>query len=348
MHGATQGLLRCFWRAGYFALFAVLLLAGCDERTREAIQLSGPAQGTSYNITLVAGEQPVDGAGLQQRIEQRLAEIDKSLSNYRDDSEVELLNRAPAGEWIEISTDLYNVLLLSMEISWLSNGAFDVTVAPLVRLWGFGNAEPRNAPPSAVEIEAARANVGFQHIELDLAASRVRKTGDVAIDLAGVAQGYSVDELAKILDAAGVADYLVELGGELRVKGLSPRNTPWRVAIEQPTAVPGSVQQALLLKDGAVSTSGDYREYFEKDGVRYSHTLDAATGRPIEHKLASVTVVHPECGYADALSTAIMVLGPERGMQLAEQQGLAVYLIVRGEQGFETRYSAAFKPYLEP
>lgn len=341
-------MLRCFWHARYFALLLVVLLAGCGERTREAIQLSGPAQGTSYNITVVAGEQPVDAAGLQQRIEQRLAEIDKSLSNYRDDSEVEALNRAPVGEWIEIGADLYNVLLLSMEISWLSNGAFDVTVEPLVELWGFGSAEPRSSPPTDAEIAAARADVGFQHLELDLAASHVRKTRAVGIDLAGVAQGYSVDELAKLLDAAGITDYLVELGGELRVKGKSPRNTPWRVAIEQPTAIPGSVQQALLLDDGAVSTSGDYREYFEKDGVRYSHTLDVATGRPIVHKLASVTVIHPECGYADALSTAIMVLGPERGMQLAEQQGLAAYLIVRGETGFETRYSAAFKPYLEP
>ncbi len=327
-----------------------MLLAGCGERSREAIQLSGPAQGTSYNITLVAGEQRIDGAALQQRIEQRLAEIDKSLSNYRDDSEVEALNRAPVGEWVEVGTDLYNVLLLSMEVSWLSNGAFDVSVAPLVRLWGFGAAEARAALPTDAEIDVARAHIGFQHLELDLGASRVRKGRAIEVDIAGVAQGYSVDELAKLLDAAGVADYLVEVGGELRVKGRSPRNTPWRIAIEQPVAAPGSVQQALLLGEGAVSTSGDYRDYFEKDGVRYSHTLDAATGRPISHRLASVTVVHPECGYADALSTAIMVLGPERGLELAEQQGLSVYLIVRSDDaagGFETRYSSAFEPYLE-
>ncbi len=349
--GAALGLLRCVWRRPFFACAAILLLAaligGCGERTRDAIQLSGAAQGTRYNITLLAGEQLLDTAALQQRIEQRLAELDRSLSNYRDDSDVENLNRAPIGEWIAVDDDLYAVLRLSMAVSWLSNGAFDVTVAPLVKLWGFGSAEPRAEPPTAAEIASARQNIGFQHLELDLTASRVRKMRAVQIDLAGVAQGYSVDALAQLLDRAGLDDYLVELGGELRAKGLSPRGTPWRIAIEQPTAAPGSVQQALLLSDVAVSTSGDYRDYFEKDGVRYSHTLDASTGRPIAHGLASVTVIHPECGYADALSTAIMVLGPERGLALAEQHQLAVYLIVRGEHGFETRHSTAFASYLE-
>lgn len=346
-------MLRYFWRRAFVQLFptlligAVLLIGGCGEPAREALKLSGSAQGTRYNITVVTGDRPLDATQLQQQIEARLAAIDKALSNYRDDSDIEALNRAPTGEWIEVSPDLYNVLLLSMEVSWLSNGAFDVTVAPLVRLWGFGSAEPRASPPTDAEIAAARETIGFQYLELDLTAARVRKGRPVQIDLAGVAQGYSVDVLAQLLDAAGVEHYLVELGGELRTKGLSPRGTPWRIAIEKPTGEPGSVQQALLVSGAAVSTSGDYRDYFERDGVRYSHTLDASTGRPIAHRLASVTVVHPECGYADAISTAIMVLGPERGLQLAEQLGLAVYLIIRGEEGFETRYSAAFEPYLD-
>ncbi len=328
------------------ALLGALALAGCGER--ETIELSGAAQGTSYHITLVAEPRSRDAAALQHDIEQRLAEIDLSLSNYRDDSEIEALNRAPVGEWVEVGADLYDVLALSAVVSLLSDGAFDITVAPLVRLWGFGGAASRAEPPDEAEIAAARARIGFRHLEIDPGARRVRKLRDIEIDLSGVAQGYSVDALARLLDAAGIADYLVELGGELRARGSSPRGTPWRIAIEQPVAAPGSVQQALLLKSGSISTSGDYRDYFERDGVRYSHTLDATSGRPIAHGLASVTVVHPECGYADALSTAIMVLGPERGLELAEKQGLAVYLIVRGENGFETRHSTAFAAYLEP
>lgn len=333
---ATFGLLCCF----------CLLLIGCGD-SREAIHFSGPAQGTTYSITVVPGEGAVDAAALQGLVEQRLAQIDLALSNYRDDSGIAALNRAPVGEWIDVGADLYEVLMLSMQMGWLSNGAFDVTAGSLVELWGFGGAEPRSDVPGDDEIEAAKALAGFQYLELDLAALRVRKQRAVRIDLSGVAQGYSVDVLADLLRAEGLTDFLVEVGGELVLSGDSPRGTPWRIAIERPSAVGGEMELAVELSGVAVSTSGDYRDYFEKDGVRYSHTIDSATGRPVAHRLASVTVIADSCGQADALSTAIMVLGPERGLQMAEQHGLAAYLIVRGDKGFETRHSTAFEPYLK-
>jgi thiamine biosynthesis lipoprotein len=333
---ATFGLLCCF---------CLLLLAGC-ERSRDAIHFSGSAQGTTYNITVVPGEGTVDAQALQGLVEARLAQIDQALSNYRDDSEIAGLNRRPAGEWVEIGTDLYEVLMLSMQMSWLSNGAFDVTIGSLVELWGFGGAEARSDVPGDGEIAAARAQAGFQHLELDLGEQRVRKQRPVRIDLSGVAQGYSVDVLADLLRAEGFTDFLVEVGGELVLSGDSPRGTPWRIAIERPSAA-GEVELAVELSGMAVSTSGDYRDYFEKDGVRYSHTIDPTSGRPVAHQLASVTVIADSCGQADALSTAIMVLGPDRGLQMAEQHGLAAYLIVRGDKGFETRHSKAFEPYLK-
>lgn len=333
-----------------FALLALcgLLLTGCGERPRPTVELSGPTQGTTYHITLVPGARAVDAPALQRRVEQRLAEIDLALSNYRDDSELAAFNRAPVGEWVELGADLRAVLELSTAIGWLSGGAFDATVAPLVELWGFGAGRPRNDPPAEAEIARARQRVGFQHLQLDLGAPRARKLRDVKIDLSGIAQGYTVDRLAALLAAEGWRDYLVEVGGELAAAGQSPRATPWRVAVERPEALPGQVQQALLVSGAAISTSGDYRDYFERDGVRYSHTLDPASGRPVQHRLASVTVIAPTCAEADALATAILVQGPERGLAFAERHGLAAYLLVREEGGgFAARHSAAFEPYLE-
>lgn len=334
-------------RHGLLLCLCAAWLVGCGDEPRPTVRFSGPTQGTTYHITLIPGERAVDAAALQQRIEQRLAGIDLALSNYRDDSELAAFNRAPVEEWIELGADLRAVLELATSISLLSGGAFDATVAPLVELWGFGAGTPRNEPPDAAAIEQARARVGFQHLQLDLAAARARKLREVKVDLSGIAQGYTVDQLAALLAAQGWRDYLVEVGGELVAAGLNPRGTPWRIAVERPDPQPGSVQQALRLSGIAVSTSGDYRDYFERNGVRYSHTLDPATGRPVQHRLASATVIAPSCAEADALATVILVQGPERGLRFAEQHGLAVYLLVRTDDGFEARYSKAFERHLE-
>lgn len=334
---ATFGLLSAF--------VLLVLVAGC-QGDEAALQFSGKTMGTHYNVTVVPEGEDVDAGELQRLVDEQLEAVNQSMSTYIADSELNQLNAAPVGEWVEISEPLHSVLLTAMEVSWLSAGAFDVTVGPLVDLWGFGPPGRDDTPPSAVELAEVRKWVGFQHIELDLQHPRVRKLQPVRIDLSAIAKGYGVDVVAESLSGAGLTNFLVEIGGELRLAGHSPRGTPWRVAIERPDAMPGQVQQAVTLTDVGLATSGDYRNYFEQDGKRFSHTIDPTSGAPVTHALASVSVVAENAAYADALATALEVLGPEKARRLAEQQGLAVFLIIRKGDEFVTWHSDAFTPYL--
>ena len=328
-----------------------LVLAACEEAKDAHFTLSGQTMGTSYHITVVEpANTQSDPATLQQAIDQQLVLLNQQMSTYIDDSELNRLNRALIGEWVPVSTNLFDVLLLSMEIGWTSSGAFDITVGPLVDLWGFGPGKALASPalPTVDDIQQRLSNTGFNNIELNVENNSVMKVKAIALDLSGVAKGYAVDKIAELLQFAGYDRFMVEIGGEIRLQGNSPRRVPWRIAIEQPDPGRfGSPRQAVNLSDVALATSGDYRNYFEKDGKRYSHTIDPRTGYPVEHSLASVTVIADTSAYADALATAINVMGPERGMQMAVEQGLAVYIIVKSGDGFVDSYSAAFKPYLE-
>jgi thiamine biosynthesis lipoprotein len=240
---------------------------------------------------------------------------------------------------------LFDIMVLATEVSWLSNGAFDITVAPLVDLWGFGPAK-HDGKPSDAAIAEALARVGFDQIELDLLDKKVLKRKDLRIDLSAIAKGYGVDVVALWLESLGTKDYLVEIGGEMRVAGLSPRGDQWRIGVENPD-VANSDTIPIRLGNIGVATSGDYRNYFEEDGVRYSHTIDPTSGRPITHNLASVTVLDASCGFADAMATAFSVMGGDKTLKLAEQLQIPVYIIEKGEAGFVRRYSSAFAPYLE-
>lgn len=335
---ATFGLLSAF-------VLTLTLLTGCDSKP-ETVQLGGATMGTRWNVTVAPPLNGVDAAQLRAQIEQQLAEINQAMSTYIDTSELSQLNRAPVGEWIAVSPELHEVLLTAMEVGWLTGGAFDVTVGPLVDLWGFGPAGRVTEPPSDEALAAAMEQVGIQHVELNLAKPLVRRDRPVRIDLSGVAKGYGVDKIAELLQQQGLTNFLVEIGGELRLSGASPRGDNWRIAVERPDALPGQAQLPISLTDAAIATSGDYRNYFEQDGQRYSHTIDPSTGRPITHALASVTVIADNAAYADALATALEVLGAERALQLAEQLGLAVYVIVRKDDGFVSHHSTAFEPYL--
>jgi thiamine biosynthesis lipoprotein len=334
-----------------FLYVLIILLAACDEAGHAHFKLAGSTMGTEYHITVLERDGiHTNQAELQAAIDQQLQLINQQMSTYIEDSELSRLSAAPVDQWVEVSNNLFDVLVLSQELSWLSNGAFDITVAPLVNLWGFGPGANINADviPAAEHISKQLQQVGFRHIELDLANSSVLRRQPVTLDLSAIAKGYGVDKVAELLSYAGYSDFMVEIGGELRLQGNSPRGTPWRIAIEQPqSGSVGQVHKAVSVSDVGMATSGDYRNYFEQDGKRYSHTIDPATGYPIEHALASVTVIADNSAYADGLATAINVLGPEKGMQLARQQNLAVYMIVKTAQGFEAIYSDAFKPYLE-
>jgi thiamine biosynthesis lipoprotein len=327
-------------------LFLGLLLGGCEPRVEhEAHRFSGPTMGTTFNVTLVVTDQspPVDAAKIQAGLERELAQINQQMSTYIDDSELMQFNRSKVGQWQSLSAPLAEVLAISRRISERSEGAFDITVGPLVDLWGFGPlAEPEQVP-SDVAIAAARSAMGYAQVALD--GQRARRLSDVRLDLSAVAKGYGVDHLADWLEAQGYEHYLVEIGGEVRLSGDSPRGDAWRIGVEQPSLVQGDGRKALALTDIAMATSGDYRNYYERDGVRYSHTIDPRTGRPIAHRLASVTVLAPTSAEADAWATALNVLGPEAGMALAEREKLPVYMIVKTDDGFTDDYSGAFAPW---
>lgn len=327
-------------------LFLGLLLGSCEPRVEhEAHRFSGPTMGTTFNVTLVVTDQspPVYAAKIQAGLERELAQINQQMSTYIDDSELMQFNRSKVGQWQSLSAPLAEVLAISRRISERSEGAFDITVGPLVDLWGFGPlAEPEQVP-SDVAIAAARSAMGYAQVALD--GQRARRLSDVRLDLSAVAKGYGVDHLADWLEAQGYEHYLVEIGGEVRLSGDSPRGDAWRIGVEQPSLVQGDGRKALALTDIAMATSGDYRNYYERDGVRYSHTIDPRTGRPIAHRLASVTVLAPTSAEADAWATALNVLGPEAGMALAEREKLPVYMIVKTDDGFTDDYSSAFAPW---
>jgi thiamine biosynthesis lipoprotein len=325
-----------------------LLLAACGDATTQsrATEFSGATQGTTYHIQIVDPPPTLKMATVNNAIEAELDDIDRHLSTYRPDSEISLFNRSRSTDWLPASPGLVQVLTEAQQISKLTHGAYDVTVGPLVDLWGFGPQGGDERIPSQEEIAAAQARIGYTHLDIRPTPPAIRKDlPALSIDLASIAQGYSVDQVAQRLDELGIANYLVEIGGELRGKGLNQRGGHWRIGIERPTPGERAVYTIIRIAAVGVSTSGDYRDYFERDGQRYSHTINPQTGRPVSHRLASVTVVSDNTMRADALSTALMVLGPEAGYQLAEQAGLAAYFIIKTDDGFTDRATTAFNQH---
>lgn len=216
-----------------------------------------------------------------------------------------------------------------------------------MNLWGFGPLHQEDRIPSSQAIARALTQTGYEQLHARMSPPSIRKdNGFIYVDLSAIAKGYGVDKLAEHLDSLGLSDYLVDIGGELKGKGHNARGSAWRIAIEKPTPGKRSVHQIISFSEGAMATSGDYRNYFEKDGQRYSHTIDPETGAPIRHKLASVTVVNTSTMYADAMATALMVLGPERGYALAEQEALAALFIVKSADGFSEKVTPALKQYM--
>jgi thiamine biosynthesis lipoprotein len=276
--------------------------------------------GTSYHVTLV-GASAERAATLHTQIDARLEEINDSMSVYRPESEISRFNRLDrAGESFRASTDMLSILRTASRVFSLSEGAWDGTVMPLVDLWGFGPKGPVREPPSEEEIASRLRHVGFGLIEIRSDAI-VKRDPAVTLDLGSIAQGYGVDAIAALLRKEGVAEFLVELGGEVYASGARPDRSPWRVGIGRPR--PGSTPEdflgVALLRDQAFATSGDYRNFFTSGGVRYSHHLDPRTGRPVTNGVVSVSVRAPDCTLADGLGTAVTVMGAEKGTALLER-----------------------------
>ncbi|MGJ8694082.1 MAG: FAD:protein FMN transferase [Thalassotalea sp.] len=331
-----------------FSLFS-LLLVGCFPNNHDALKqevlLQGRTMGTTYNIKVVIAKN-FDAEDLQQAIDDELLAVNQSMSTYIPDSELSLFNKSEGKTPIKISDGLNKVLTEALRLGEISEGKLDVTVGPLVNLWGFGPEYHVEKMPAAEQENAAKARIGLQHVQLNN--GQLSKTiPDLYIDLSTIAKGYGVDVIAELLEGHGITSYLVEIGGEMRLKGFKADGTLWHVAVEKPVTEERSVHQIIVPKDNAVATSGDYRNYIEVDGQRYSHIIDPESARPINHKLVSVTVIHPSSMTADGLSTAIMVMGVEKGLAFAKEHHIAAMLIAKTADGFEEINTVKFMPYLK-
>ena len=329
--------------------FMITGLLACDETGQHyaAVTLTGFTMGTTYTVKLNDFVEEKSGKTIQETVERILEEINASMSTYRDDSELSRLNQSPGEIWIQVSPELFRVIETALEIGFMSNGAFDPTIGPVVNLWGFGPVQ-RNGLPDDMEITQAMQLVGLDKISLDRQTQSVKKTyTDVYIDLSGIAKGYAVDRVAEVLEEEySLQNYLVEIGGEIRSRGINPEGDNWQIGIEKPEIMHRSINTIISIGDNSLATSGDYRNFIEIDGIQYSHTIDPETGRPVTHSLASVTVIQPECMYADAWATALLVAGPGKGIELANRHGIAALFLVRENNGYTEMTSNAFSTFL--
>ncbi|MEE8261121.1 MAG: FAD:protein FMN transferase [Gammaproteobacteria bacterium] len=300
--------------------------------------------GTTYTVKVADAPTDLSQDQLQAAIERVLEKVNDQMSTYRADSELSKLNSNNSTQWIDSSTDLLTVVEEALRVSRLTDGAFDVTVGPLVNLWGFGPDKQENQVPTQQQVTDAMSRVGYTNISTRRLPPAIRKTRrDIYIDLSAIAKGYGVDKIAEHLESLGVHNYLVEIGGDLRAKGHNAEGTPWKIGIEKPVPEQRAVQLIIQLQDQGMATSGDYRNFFEKDGQRFSHTINPRNGMPITHNLASVTVLSPTAMGADAMATALLVMGPETGYMLAKRERLAAYFINRTADGFVDRSTLQFK-----
>ncbi|MDH3665773.1 MAG: FAD:protein FMN transferase [Paracoccaceae bacterium] len=330
--------------AGASALFG---LAACGENARRRqVSLFGETMGTSYRVTLVAPPRHLDLGAFDVEIGSILGSIDERMSTYRGNSELSHFNRADASKWTPVSADTMTVVRAGLELGRHMSGAFDITVGPAVDRWGFGPSG-RGQTPSVAEQGALRRRIDYRSIEVSQERGAIRKTrANAAIDLSGIAKGFAVDRLAGYISSVGVEHYLVEVGGEFRVAGLSPDDGPWTLGIEQPFSEAIGIHCMARLTGGALATSGDYRQWFERHGQRFSHIIDPRAGRPVLGDLASVSVIAHTAMQADALSTALMVLGPQDGWTCARREKIAAIFIRRGVDGFAGRATPEFERHL--
>lgn len=298
--------------------------------------------GTLYQVKFVnqLDDEIVDSAQIEQEIVQLLKNVNQLMSTYIDDSELSLLNKTVSNTSFQISDETNFVLEEAIRLHRLTQGALDITVGPLVNLWGFGPEHRPEKIPTQDALENIRDYIGID--KFSLSDRVVTKSHDnVYIDLSTIAKGYGVDRIAALLENYGITNYLVDIGGEMRLSGQKPNQQDWRIAIEKPISNERSVQRLVTVGNNAIATSGDYRNYFEENGVRYSHLIDPTTLQPIQHNLAAVTVVAPKSMTADGLATGLIVLGKDKGLEIANRNNIAALFIVKeGDEFIEYRSTA--------
>lgn len=345
-----------FLAAGLIALYL-----GCSKGPQPAgpgvldiLQMSGRTMGTTFIVKVIKPPALKDTPNSQLTtdiaagIDKVLTTVNMQMSTWIEDSEISRFNRFTETSWFSVSADTAAVFARANEVSQRSGGAFDVTTGPLVNLWGFGPVKKERQIPPDDQLKKIMEKTGYQKLQVRLTPPALKKEHpELQAGLGAIGKGFGVDNVGKYLESQGYQHYLVEIGGEVRARGMKEKDRHWRVAIATPGLNSRSpYQKVLFLKNTSMATSGDYFNYFEKDGIRYSHTIDPTTGKPITHKLASVTVVHSSCTYADAMATAINVMGPEKGYELAIKENLAVFLIIRRDNGFVEKMTPQFKALL--
>ncbi len=332
-------------------LALILFVSGClFDKEPEVVRLSGETMGTTYNITAIGAD--LDAEALGQAVEDTLASVNAKMSNWDPNSEVSTFSASTQTTPVKVSEEFALVMDAANEVHDKSGGTFDVTLGPLIELWGFGPREPDDPVPADADIAAALERVGQSRLlSLDKDAGTLAKSdAGVGINLSAIAKGYGIDAIAGTLQAAGIEDYLVEIGGDLVAHGENDKGENWRIGIEKPETGSQTLQLIVSLDDIGMATSGDYKNFFEQDGIRYSHIIDPTTGRPITHRTTSVTVLADSAMMADAWATAMLALGQEEGMKVAEENKLAVFFISRdvtgGGDAYITVHSSAFKDAL--
>lgn len=332
--------------AGAALVLAVLLgAAGCRRADPEVgLVLEGPTMGTVYHVR-------VDDAGAEGReqeisrlIRSTLDDVDAKMSTWKADSEISRFNRMGAGEEMIVSAETFEVLEAARRLGRETGGAFDVTVGPLVDLWGFGPSGSSTTAPPAAEVERAREKVGLDLLELHPEDRTVSKpVGGVEVDLSAIAKGYAVDRVIGVLVDAGLERLMVEVGGEVKTRGRTAEERPWRIGIERPLVGTREVALRIPLVDAALASSGNYRNFIEMDGTTYGHEIDPRTGFPVAHRTRGVSVVTDSCMEADALATALMVMGADRGLAWAVERDLAALFFVDVAGEMEPRATPRFE-----
>ena len=328
--------------------FLLALTSGCQQgKPAETLRLSGQTMGTTWSVVMLPNSDGTDVVALQQLLQERLDRINSLMSTYDPESEVSRFNSQTSTDWFAISEETAQVIELSLDISRLTGGAFDISVGPLVELWGFGATVRGINIPTEEQISAHLARVGYENIRLRRAPAAVSKQiPELHIDLSAIAKGYAVDALAVILEQQGISNYLVEIGGELQISGHRGDGTAWQIAIEKPLDDAREVATIFPLTDTALATSGNYRSFYLENGQRYAHTLDPVSGKPTRHKLASVTVLDQTSARADALATALMVMGEEKGRLFCEKNRIAAYFLIHDKDSLEVYASPAFQLFV--
>lgn len=334
-----------------FIAMLVLMLSACDKpAATTALVLEGKTMGTVWRVSLT-GVEIERKAELQQRIQQRLDADDAELSTWKADSVLSRFNQSRDLSPQPVSENMADIVTTSLRICRKTGGAMDITVGPLVNLWGFGPTKQPRHTPDAAQIAAARAQTGLQHLRVVQGADGQwlqKDLPDLYVDLSTVGEGFATDHLARLMEQLGINNYLVSVGGAVLSRGLNAQQQPWRVAIQKPTDRENAVQARVDLQGHGISTSGSYRNYYELDGKRISHVIDPVTGRPIEHKLVSATVIATTALEADGWDTGLMVLGTEKAKALAIKEHLAVYLISKQGDKFVSWMSPQFAAFLIP